>query len=95
MEATTEQIEGWKQKYGQVFEIECEGTVAYYKTADRTTLQAFYANSKNLYMAVETLAKNCWIGGDESFKTDPKKIMSVGEYVEELTSPKKSTLKEL
>lgn len=91
-----QQIEEWKKKHGDVFCVESEdGSTCYLFKPSRATLDAFFVNSKNILKAIETVVKNCWLGGDESFKTDESKLMSVGEHIEAIIEVKKSSLKKL
>lgn len=93
---TDEQIARWKEKYGEIFCIEAEdGSICYLHKPNRATLDAFFAASKNLLKSLETIVKNCFLGGDESFKTDESKLMSVGEHIETIIQVKKSSLKTL
>lgn len=91
-----EQIAEWKRTYGELSLIEHEdGTWCIISKPNRITLDAFFANSKNMIKAVETVIKNCWVVGDESFKTDVHKILSAAEHIEALIDVKKSSLKKL
>ena len=43
----------------------------------------------------EVLLENCWLGGDESVKTDDSKFMGVSPVLAEIIQVKEATLKKL
>lgn len=96
MQAIQEQIQEWKAKYGDVYEIEIDGRYAYLKTPDRKTLS--YASSfatKDPIKFNETILNNCFIGGDEEIKKDDTLFLGVCEKLPELIQVKEATLKKL
>jgi hypothetical protein len=93
--ATPEQIEAWKSKNGEIFEIKVEDAVCYLKKPDRSVLKATSALEKNPIGAGEIIIANCWLGGDETIKTDDDKFMSVLPFLFDLIEVKEVELKKL
>ena len=79
---TSEQIAEWKEKYGTVHEIHVEDKVAFLRKFDRATLGLAlqYASSDPIKMA-ETLAKNCWLAGDEEIYKDTDYVIAFGNQL--------------
>ncbi len=95
-DVSEQQIADWKAKHSAVFCIEAEdGAKCYLHAPNKATLEAFLSNTKNTLKAIETIVKNCWLGGDESFKTDTGKLLSIGEHIEAIVDVKKSSCKSL
>jgi hypothetical protein len=93
---TPEQIAEWKAKHGEIFLIESEdGSWCCLCKPSRTTIEAYTAQSKNPVKALETIVKNSWVAGDDTFKTDVYKLLSVAEQIDEIVEIKKTTLKKL
>lgn len=91
-----EQIAQWKAKHGELFYIESEdGSWCCLHKPSRTTIEAYSAQTKTPIKALETIVKNSWVGGDETFKTDVYKLLSIAEQIEEIVEVKKTTLKRL
>jgi hypothetical protein len=69
--------------------------VCYLKKPSRITLDAFFANAKTPLKGVEIFIKNCFVAGDETFKSDTAKMLSAGEQIEEIIGTKKTSLQKL
>ena len=74
---TPEQIEGWKQLHGRVYEVEVEDPdtgetfKCYFKRPDMKTMEAANALSKQSEVKGSTvLFENCWLGGADAIKND-------------------------
>lgn len=96
MEATKEQIEGWKAKYNDVFEIKVDDKTCYLKKPDRKTL-AFAltkANTAPLEFG-EILINNCWLAGDEEIKTNDDLFLAVTTKLDALVQFKQAEIKKL
>ena len=94
--ASEEQIQDWKRKYGDVYAIETEGSVCYLHKPDRSTMKAVAAVGMNdPIRSNEVLLENCWLGGDESIKTDDAKFFAVSPKLAELIEVKEAELKKL
>ena len=69
---TQDQLKGWKEKYGDVFELSCEDKKAVLHKPTRKDLSYAMAGSSQAQDSVkfaEILLKQCWIDGDEEFQT--------------------------
>lgn len=95
-EVSALQIQEWKKKYGDVFLVECEGKKAYLKKPDRQILGAASSLSRNNPMQFsETIITNCFLGGDEIFKTDDSYFMALSVQLDSLIDIKVAELKKL
>lgn len=89
MKATEKKIQEWVQKYGtgNVFEL-CAGKKFAYTYNPVTNLEkwklAIRARRKSISDLVDFLLNNCWIDGDESFKTDDAAKLSIEDQVDQL-----------
>ncbi|MBS1745755.1 MAG: hypothetical protein JST21_06270 [Bacteroidetes bacterium] len=95
-EITQQQIDDWKKKHGEIFQIEVDGHVAFLKTPDRKTLS--YAGSvgtKDPIKFNEILLNNCWLGGDEEIKTDDSLFLGAGQVISEIIKVKEATIKKI
>ncbi len=94
-QATPEQLAEWKAKFGQVWEVEVDGSIAYFKKPSRAALRAaltFVDKDKVKYM--EVVVSNCWLGGDENMKEDDDMFFAMaGSVVPELTAVKHAAVK--
>ena len=93
--ATAEQIADWKKKYGDVFKVEVDGSVCYLKKPDRKTMSYMATLLNTLVRANEVLLENCWLGGDESIKTDDGKFFGVSGKLTEIIQVKEAEIKKL
>lgn len=95
-EVTKEQIESWKKKHGDVFEVNVDGKTAYLKKPDRKVLGAASVLGKDDPMKYnETLLENCWLGGDEEIKTDDSLFLGVSSVLAEIIEIKKAEIKKI
>lgn len=108
-EATAEQIEKWKVKYGAVHGIEVDGHICYVRKIDRNT--ASYALSQmsfkvnksdnndveiNLgkqFKTGEAVLNNCWLGGSEEIRNDTSLWMNACIIAGQLIEIKEGSLK--
>lgn len=94
--ATEEQIQEWKRKHGEVYEVVVGDSACYLHNPDRATLKAVAAvGMSDPIRSNEVLLENCWLGGDESVKTDDSKFMGVSPVLAEIIQVKEATLKKL
>lgn len=95
-EVTKEQIESWKKKHGDVFEVNVDGRTAYLKKPDRKVLGAASVLGKDDPMKYnEILLENCWLGGDEEIKTDDSLFLGVSSVLAEIIEIKKAEIKKI
>lgn len=96
MEATQEQIAGWKKEYGDIFKISVDGKDCYLHRPSRKTLA--YASSvatKDPIKFNEIILNGSWIAGDEAIKTDDTLFLSVSAKLAELIEVKEAELVKL
>ncbi|MCD8030078.1 MAG: hypothetical protein LUF04_10385 [Bacteroides sp.] len=91
-----QKISEWKEKYGEVFQVEVDGHVAYLRKPTRKALGAAAVVGKSDPMKYnEILLTNCWLEGDEEIKTDDSLFLGVSAQLAELIEIKEATLKKL
>jgi len=93
---TPEQINEWKAKHGDVFEIAVEDKRGYIRKPDRKVLGAAmsFAQSNPLKMG-EIILTNCWLGGDECIRTDDDYFFGVNAQLEQIITIKEAEIKKL
>lgn len=95
-EASPEQVNAWKQQHGDVYIVKVEGSAGYLRKPDRDTMKAVASiGSSDPVRSNEVLLENCWLGGDESIKTDDAKFFGVSATLAELVEVKAAELKKL
>lgn len=96
MKATQEQIQEWKQKYGEVTALKVDGKTAYLKMPDRKTLSyaMTFAQTDPLKFA-EAILNNCWLEGDEEIRTNDVLFLSVASQLNNLVELKEAELVKL
>ena len=94
--ATKEQIAIWKNKHGDVYEIQVEGKFGYLKKPDRKILSYATSVGQNDPMKFnEMVLANCWLGGDEELKTKDEYFFAVVEKMNVLIEVKQAEIKKL
>ncbi len=93
--ATAEQISEWKKKHSDIFKVEVGDSVCYLKNPDRKTMSYVATLGNNPIRANEALLENCWLGGDESIKTDDKKFFGVSSKLAEIVQVKDAEITKL
>jgi len=81
--ATPEQVQSWKKKHGDVWRISVDGSVCYLRKPNRTVMRAFFSTN-DFIKKNEILLENCWLGGDESIKTDDDKFFGASAVLSDL-----------
>lgn len=95
-EVTEDQVNAWKRKHGEVYMVKVDGSAGYLRKPDRDTMKAVATVSSNdPIRANEVLLENCWLGGDDSIKTDDAKFFGVSSTLAELVEVKAAELKKL
>ena len=96
MNVTKEQIQEWKKKHGNVYEISVDGKKCYLKSPSRKTIGYASAAGKDDPMKFnEIVMRDCWLGGDEEIKTDDTLFLSVSGKLAEIIEVKEVDLKKL
>ena len=93
---TPEDIQTWKQTYGEVYEVAIEDKRAYFRTPDRVTLgYAMQKGQQNPMAALEVIAKNCFLGGDAILLEQDAYFLSLSKVLGDLMKIKEAKLKKL
>ena len=93
--ATDEQISEWKNKHGDVFKVEVGDSVCFLKKPDRKTMSYVATLGNNPIRANEAMLQNCWLGGDETIKTDDEKFFGVSAKLSEIIQVKEAEITKL
>lgn len=92
-QATAEQIEVWKKKYGKVVAIIIDGHICYLRKPDRRILgYASSVGAKDPIKFNELMLANCWLGGSEAIKTDDDLFLGASGKLAELIEFKEAEL---
>ena len=92
---TAEQIAYWKKQHGDIFKVVVGDSVCYLKKPDRKTMSYVATLGNNPVRANEALLQNCWLGGDESIKTDDDKFFGVSAKLSEIVEIKDAEITKL
>ena len=95
---TKEQLKGWKEKYGEVFEISCEDKKAVLHKPTRKDPSFAMAGSnqaKDSVKFAEILLKQCWIDGDMEFQEQDNYFLAAVPVLGALSETKEAELKKL
>jgi hypothetical protein len=89
-------IEKMKAEHGGVFEVVYDGTTILLAKPSRKIVSLALAKGKTDALAMsEVLIQNCWLGGDESLKTDVGLAISLMPRVDEILGVKQLEIKNL
>lgn len=94
MKYTKEQISAWKQKYGDIFEIEVEGKSCVLRKPNRKDL-SYLSVVKDPIKMSETMLKQLWVAGDMEIQDDDEYFFAAMPKMEELLKVKESQIKKL
>jgi len=95
-ELTQEQIDDYKQEYGELFLIQVEDKKCYLHKPTRQILDAANASSGKRSSAFnETLLKNCWIAGDKDIVNDDEYFLGASSQLDQIIVFKNAELKKL
>ena len=93
---TEQQLQEWRKKYTDIYEIKVEDKVGYFHAPDRNTMgYAMQQAQKNPMSANEVLAKNCFLGGDKELLENDTYFLALSARLSELIEIKSSSLKKL
>jgi hypothetical protein len=91
-----DQIAILKATHGDVFEVHCDGKYCYLKKPDRKTLSyATTVGQTDPMRYNEIVLENCWIDGDEAFKTNDDYFFAVVEVLDGIIAFKQAEIKKL
>lgn len=95
---TADQLEGWKKKYGDVFELVIDDKKAVLHKPSRKDLSFAMAGSSQAQDSikfVEILLKQCWIDGDPEIQTDDEYFLGAVPQLQVLSETKEAEIKKL
>lgn len=95
-EVSEEQIASWKNQYGDIWAVEAGDGICYLKAPTRVVIGAAskFAQTDPLKFN-ETILNNCWLGGDESIKTDTGKFLAASSVLREMLEVPHASIKKL
>lgn len=86
----------WREKYGQIWVVEVEGRIAYFRKPDRSELRAAMVyTEKDKVKYMEILVEACMLGGATDIKTDDDLFFATSRVIPHLTSVKHAEIKKL
>jgi len=85
----------WKAKYDEIYELSHFDKKCWIHNPDRNTMSYALSKASEPFAMVEALIKNCWLGGDEEFKTDARFIGGQLEHTQKILGFKEISLKKL
>jgi hypothetical protein len=99
-EVSESMIAEWKKKFGEVYEIEVLGSKCWVKKPGRKELSAATTlasrgNNIDPFKFSETILDTCFLGGDETIKSDDDKFLAVLPYLESITQRAEASIKKL
>ena len=95
-QATAEQIEACKRELGDVFAATVDDSVCYLKKPSRKALgYATFASKSDPLKFNEVILNECWLGGDETIRTDDSKFLGLSGVLTQLIEVKEAEIKKL
>ncbi len=97
MKVTQEQIQEWKKKHGDIYCISFDdGKETYIKKPDRKTVSlAMTKMQTNPLAYAEVILNQCFVGGDESFRTNDEYFFGASAQLEQIMEVKSAEIKKL
>lgn len=94
MQFTDEEIKGWKEKHGELYQVSVEGYSCILHKPTRKDL-SYISSVKDPIKMSELLLEQTWVAGDEEIKTNDELFMSVVSKMDEIVKFKEAELKKL
>lgn len=94
MKFTKEQIQEWKKKHGDLFEITVDGKSCILHRPTRRDL-SYASVIKDPIKMSETMLGQLWVAGDEELKTNDELFMAVVNKMDEVLKVKEAEIKKL
>ena len=94
MKYTKQQIEEWKAKHGELFEITVEGKSCILHRPTRRDL-SYVSVLKDPIKMSETMLNQLWVVGDEEIKTDDSLVLAAIQKMQEVLEVKEAEIKKL
>lgn len=91
---TEDQIAEWKDKHGDVFEVEIGEKNIFLKKPTRQVVALAATKGKtNQFEFVDVIIKNCQLGGDDLDPKDVGELLGFSQILDELMEVKRAELK--
>ena len=94
MKYSKEQIQEWKKKHGDLFEITVEGKGCILHRPTRRDL-SYATVVKDPIKMSETMLNQLWVDGDEEIKTDDALFFAAIQKMQEVLEVKEAEIKKL
>lgn len=94
MKYSKEQIQEWKKKHGDLFEITVEGKGCILHRPTRRDL-SYASVVKDPIKMSETMLNQLWVAGDEEIKTDDALFFAAIQKMQEVLEVKEAEIKKL
>lgn len=94
MKYTAEQVQEWKQKHGDLFEISVEEKSCILHRPTRKDL-SFVSVVKDPIKMSEAMLNQLWVAGDEEIKTDDALFLAAIQKMQEVLEVKEAEIKKL
>ena len=94
MKYTKEQIEEWKRKHGDLFEITVEGKGCILHRPTRQNL-SYVSVVKDPVKMSEAMLNQLWVAGDEEIKTQDDLFLAAIQKMQEVLEVKEAEIKKL
>lgn len=92
-QASPDQIEEWKKKYGKLYAIIVDGHICYLKPPDRKILgYASIAGKTDPMKFNEVMLNSCFVGGSDAIKTEDELFFAAGMKLADLIQVKEAEL---
>ncbi len=88
-EATPEQIEAWKARHGDIFQMGVSGYTCYLSKPNQKKLGRIASKMpssalKNPIKCCEIILRNCWLGGDPEILKNDELFVQAAAMVDDL-----------
>ena len=94
MKYTAEQVQEWKQKHGDLFEISVEEKSCILHRPTRKDL-SFVSVVKDPIKMSEAMLNQLWVAGDEEIKTDDALFLAAIQKMQNVREVKEAEIKKL
>ena len=94
MKYTAEQVQEWKQKHGDLFEISVEEKSCILHRPTRKDL-SFVSVVKDPIKMSEAMLNQLWVAGDEEIKTDDALFPAAIQKMQDVLEVKEAEIKKL
>ena len=94
MKYSKEQVQEWKKKHGELFEITVDGKSCILPRPTRRDL-SYASVVKDPIKMNETMLNQLWVDGDEEIKTDDALFFAAIQKMQEVLEVKEAEIKKL